>query len=223
MTSDRHSGRPEDQGGTHPPAVDAAARLAAKMLATGEAEGLEAAMRQAARTMSHRGGEWHHPPASLVRRHAEAMRQQAFGEDILDSRLQSVRECIESVMAFLQEHVTDDPVLLTGAVVREHLEGDPVVWIRHYTTRAIGELAAAIEFASEEVGVSVEIEHLALRTRHGMADSITWREPHSDGDILIRLVRCAPAWWKDRETNLFRPEAVASMTLAELREAIETP
>ena len=123
-------------------------------------------------------------------------------------------------MAFLQEHVTDDPVLLTGAIVREHLEGDPVVWIRHYTTRTIGELAAAVEFASAESGASIDIEHMTLQTRHGMADTITWREPHPEGDLLIRLVRCAPAWWGDRQMNLFRPEIVASMTLAQLRTAL---
>ncbi|MFK7958938.1 MAG: hypothetical protein AB8G96_00295 [Phycisphaerales bacterium] len=197
--------------------VDRVARLAGRMLVTGEASNEADAVRMAARDL---GLEGVRASPSLVRRHAEALDMQARGAEAHQESVVERWRAIEELMSFLEGHLTGDSTLLIGRAARGHFEGTTggagsgaaPVRIRLYTEWAVGRLAEALEQEAEVPEARVR----TVKGRRRIHDAISMDD--AGGEVLIVLMR--PDEWSTRDRDIVRDEPIDVVDLEGLRRRI---
>lgn len=190
--------------------TDLIAREAARLIQTGRAEHIGAAILAAASGMGF--GDAPLPSRERVRKHAQAMSMQAMGSGAYEASRTGMLRIAEEIMTVLEEAVPDAETLLVGRAAQGHLDAGVVIHIRIYCRTAIGEIAAAlVEYGYEEP------QFATADTRHGRLSQSHFAE---DGHE-ITITRCLPDMRAAAEFDLFTGRRIHHLTLAQLRRFIE--
>ncbi len=197
--------------GGHPVPAEGAAwrdriaqRAAAHLFHRRERE-MEPAVARAARELA--APAWvPRPSAALVRRHAQAMAEEALGgawyRVAAAARLWHARRAMEALEAALAA-----PTLLVGRAARGHTDADATLHVRVYTREPVARIAQALV----DAGLP-EPELRTVETRHGRANQMRFVLP----DALLVVQRCLPEWWRERGSDLVTGRATATRTLTDL-------
>jgi len=161
---------------------DRVAREAARRFVTGRARDEHAAI-EAARTHLNLPGAA--PSLLLVRRHVEAMEQQAMGAEAWAAARRRRLEALEELITLLEEHALGERVLLVGRAARGHLTGADPVRLRVYTDRPIREVAAALELGGIEA-MDFETDDTARSAEEALYRSLLART-FKDPDLVLSL------------------------------------
>jgi hypothetical protein len=154
------------------------------------------------------------PSVLRVRRHLEAMEQQAAGAEAWAAARDRRLRGLEELMTLLETQGLGDRILLVGRAARGHLTGADPIRMRIYTEHPIGVVADVLELAGVD-----DPDFETDDTGYGRYDAMRWVDEEA-GEIL--LVRLPPEMWARRTQNLYhRDEAVAIEDLAGLRARLD--
>ena len=96
--------------------TDQIAREAARLIETGRAESIDAAIHAAADALNLQDVPL--PGRGRVRKHAQAMSMQALGDVGYADSVRNVWEIAEQLMTALEQAMPDDPTLLVGRAAK---------------------------------------------------------------------------------------------------------
>ncbi|MCH8314811.1 MAG: hypothetical protein IIA64_02455 [Planctomycetes bacterium] len=192
------------------PRTDQIAREAARLIETGQAESIDAAIRAAAHALGCHDAPM--PGAGRVRQHAQAMSMQAMGDEGYAESVRNVWEIAEQLMTVLQQGMPDAPTLLVGRAAKGQIDAGVTIHIRIYTKSSIGEIAQVLaDFDYDEPAFET------AQTKSGRLDRLRF----VDEGIEIVLTRCLPEMFTDAQVDLFKGHAIETATLGELRERLK--
>lgn len=191
------------------PRTDAIARHAARLVETGKAEGINAAIRIAAQSLGFQDVPL--PGALLVRKHAQAMSMQAMGDAAYVERRHRVWEITEQVMSVFEHAMPEARMFLVGRAADGHIDAGVTIHLRIYTPSSVTEIARClVEYGYEEP------EFRTVESLNGRLNQLRF----SDEGVGIALTRCPPAMFNDHARDLFRGEPVATLDLDGLRKQL---
>jgi len=204
------------------PTTDAIAREAARRLVLGLDPTLAAAIDAAAEAAAieverrRRAGldlaAPDRPSFALVRRHHEAMQQQALGLEGHADEVRAMLQVALDLMELLETHLELGATRLAGRAARGRLDPDLVLHLRLYGDAGVGTVAAGlVEHGTEEPVFRT------VRTRFGRLERLEF----TDEGWPISLVLLPPARLAEAGRNLYRDEPVAVLGIAEVRRRVE--
>ena len=192
------------------PQTDQIAREAARLIETGGAASIDAAIHAAASALNL--DDVPLPGKGRVRKHAQAMSMQALGDEGYADSVRNVWEIAEQVMTALEQAMPDDPTLLVGRAAKGQIDAGVTIHIRIYTKSQIAEIGQMlVDFGYDEP--TFETVDVTV----GRLNRIRLTE---DGFEIV-LTRCLPEMIKDAQVDLFKGQAIETVTLEELREMLE--
>ena len=182
----------------------AVARAAARLLVSGEATSVEAAIQRARQGRPGAPA----PTAAEVRRHRRAAAESALGDAGYRAMVQGRLQVAEELMTLLEHAFAPATTLLAGRAARGHVDADPTLHVRLLGEASIGDVAAVL--------VEQGYEEPAFETLHGIwgrLDRIRFRE----GGVECVITRCPPRQVADPTRDLATGGAVPLLTLEALR------
>ena len=192
------------------PQTDQIAREAARLIETGGAESIDAAIHAAASALNLQDVPL--PGRGRVRKHAQAMSMQALGDEGYTESVRNVWEIAEQLMTALEQAMPDEPTLLVGRAAKGQIDAGVTIHIRIYTKSQIAEIGQMlVDFGYDEP---------AFETVDAAVGRLNQIRLTEDG-IEIVLTRCLPAMLKDAQVDLFRGQAIGTVTLEELRDMLK--
>lgn len=190
--------------------TDQIAREAARLIETGRAESIDAAIHAAADALNLQDAPL--PGRGRVRKHAQAMSMQALGDVGYADSVRNVWEIAEQLMTALDQAMPDEPTLLVGRAAKGQIDAGVTIHIRIYTKSPIAEIAQALaDFDYDEPTFET------AQTTSGRLNRLRLTEE----GIEIVLTRCLPEMIKDAQVDLFKGQAIETVTLEELREMLK--
>lgn len=190
--------------------TDQIAREAARLIETGRAESIDAAIHAAAAALNLQDVPL--PGRGRVRKHAQAMSMQALGDVGYAESVRNVWEIAEQLMTALDQAMPDAPTLLVGRAAKGQIDAGVTIHIRIYTKSPIAEIAQALaDFDYDEPTFET------AQTTSGRLNRLRLTEE----GIEIVLTRCLPEMIKDAQVDLFKGQAIETVTLGELREMLK--
>ena len=188
---------------------DLIAHEAARLLETGSAESISAAIRQAAHSLG--ADDSHLPSPGRVRQHIQAMNMQALGDVGYRESVRATLTFAEELMMLLQQALPSAETLLMGRAARGLIDGSDRLYLRIYTDASVTELAEIItERGYEEPAFDT------INTRFGRVNRLRIIE---EGVELV-LARLLPTMMEQDHRDLARDRPVETATLDELRQRI---
>jgi hypothetical protein len=187
------------------------AREAARLYHEGKAGSVAESIRKASQQVGLHGSDA--PSAGKVRRHVQAMSMQAMGSDAYAAAMKERLRGAEQLMSALDEYYAGVPMFLVGRGAKGQLDGDLVLHVRIYTDAPIKELAQTLV----DLGYD-EPKFETVNTRHGRLNRLRFE----DDDAEILLTRCLPAMLKSAQQDLFTNAPIATLTLKQLREQLDS-
>ncbi len=192
------------------PQTDQIAREAARLIETGGAESIDAAIHAAASALNLQDVPL--PGRGRVRKHAQAMSMQALGDEGYTESVRNVWEIAEQLMTALEQAMPDEPTLLVGRAAKGQIDAGVTIHIRIYTKSQIAEIGQMlVDFGYDEP---------AFETVDAAVGRLNQIRLTEDG-IEIVLTRCLPAMLKDAQVDLFRGQPIEAVTLEELRDMLK--
>ena len=192
------------------PRTDQIAREAARLIETGRAESIDAAIHAAADALNLQDVPL--PGRGRVRKHAQAMSMQALGDVGYAESVRNVWEIAEQLMTALDQAMPDAPTLLVGRAAKGQIDAGVTIHIRIYTKSPIAEIAQALaDFDYDEPTFET------AQTTSGRLNRLRLTEE----GIEIVLTRCLPEMIKDAQVDLFKGQPIETVTLEELREMLK--
>lgn len=199
--------------------TDRAAREAARRLVLEPARPIEAAIDGALESVREdverrrRHGldaaEPDRPSRELVRRHHEAMLQQALGLEGHRDRVRAMFEVAAALMELLETHLEAGETRLAGRAARGRVDPDLVLHLRLYGDTDVGAIAQAlVDHGVEEPGFRT------AETRFGRFDRLVFQDEGWPVQLTLLPVRLLA----EAERNLHRDEPVATLDLVAVRE-----
>jgi hypothetical protein len=186
--------------------TDRIAREAARLMAVGEAQSIDQAIRRATESLDLPGAEL--PGRGRVRQHARAMSMQALGAAGYEESVRHVWRIAEELMTGLEQMFSDAKVMLVGRAVSGKIDAGATIHIRVYTEASITELATAVvEFGYEEPAFAT------ADTRLGRLSQLKLSE---DG-VHVVVMRLLPHMHESRSVDLFTGERIEAADVAEVR------
>ena len=190
--------------------TDQIAREAARLIETGRAESIDAAIHAAASALNLQDVPL--PGRGRVRKHAQAMSMQALGDVGYAESVRNVWEIAEQLMTALEQAMPDDPTLLVGRAAKGQIDAGVTIHLRIYTKSPIAEIAQALaDFDYDEPTFET------AQTSSGRLNRLRLTEE----GIEIVLTRCLPEMIKDAQVDLFKGQRIETVTLEELREMLK--
>ncbi len=192
------------------PQTDQIAREAARLIETGGAESIDAAIHAAASALNLQDVPL--PGQGRVRKHAQAMSMQALGDAGYAESVRNVWEIAEQLMTALEQAMPDEPTLLVGRAAKGQIDAGVTIHLRIYTKSQIAEIGQVlVDFGYNEPTFET------VDATVGRLNRIRLTE---DG-LEIVLTRCLPEMIKDAQVDLFKGEPIETVTLGELREMLK--
>ena len=192
------------------PQTDQIAREAARLIETGGAESIDAAIHAAASALDLQDVAL--PGRGRVRKHAQAMSMQALVDEGYAESVRNVWEIAEQLMTALEQAMPNDPTLLVGRAAKGQIDAGVTIHIRIYTKSQIAEIGQMlVDFGYDEP---------AFETADAAVGRLNRIRLTEDG-IEIVLTRCLPEMIKDAQVDLFKGKAIETVTLKELREMLK--
>ena len=192
------------------PQTDQIAREAARLIETGEAASIDAAIHAAASALNLQDVSL--PSQGRVRKHAQAMSMQALGDEGYAQSVRNVWEIAEQLMTALEQAMPDDPTLLVGRAAKGQIDAGVTIHLRIYTKSQIAEIG--------QVLVDFGYDEPTFETADATVGRLNRLRLTEDG-IDIVLTRCLPGMMKDAQVDLFKGQAIETVTLEELREMLK--
>lgn len=190
--------------------TDQIAREAARLIETGRAESIDAAIHAAASALNLQDVPL--PGRGRVRKHAQAMSMQALGDVGYADSVRNVWEIAEQLMTALDQAMPDAPTLLVGRAAKGQIDAGVTIHIRIYTKSQIAEIAQALaDFDYDEPTFET------AQTTSGRLNRLRLTEE----GIEIVLTRCLPEMIKDAQVDLFKGQPIETVTFEELREMLK--
>ncbi len=192
------------------PQTDQIAREAARLIETGGAESIDAAIHAAASALKLQDVPL--PGRGRVRKHAQAMSMQALGDEGYAESVRNVWEIAEQLMTALEQAMPDEPTLLVGRAAKGQIDAGVTIHIRIYTKSQIAEIGQMlVDFGYDEPTFETADATMGRLNRIRLME---------DG-IEIVLTRCLPEMIKDAQVDLFRGQPIETATLEELRDMLK--
>ena len=192
------------------PQTDQIAREAARLIETGRAGSIDAAIHAAASALNLQDAPL--PGRGRVRKHAQAMSMQALGDEGYADSVRNVWEIAEQLMTALEQAMPDDPTLLVGRAAKGQIDAGVTIHIRIYTTSPISEIAQSL--------ADFDYDEPTFETADTTSGRLNRLRLTEDG-IEIVLTRCLPEMLKDAHLDLFKGQPIEMVTLEELREMLK--
>lgn len=190
---------------------DSIAREAARLIETGKADSIHAAIALASEHLKATGAP---PPTHLqVRRHAQAMSMQALGEAGYRQRITTMWRWAEELMTTLEHGLEHTDTLLVGRAAQGHLDAGVIINIRANTDESI----EAISDVLIEYGY-VDPVFETVDTKYGRMNRLKVVDEEDGFEAVILRVKRGIG--VDRRTCVFTGRPIASVTLEELRKMI---
>lgn len=191
------------------PRTDQIAREAARLIETGRADDIAAAIQKAAGSLGLRGVPM--PGAGRVRKHAQLMSMQALGERAYRLRQYKVWEIAEQVMAVFEHSMPDAQTVLVGRAAQAHIDAGVTIHVRLYTRASESEIARALlEHGFDEPSFRT------AEARQGRLSQVCLTE--DDFDLVV--TRCPPPMPRGPHVDLFTGKPIEALELAELRQRL---
>lgn len=185
---------------------DEIARRAARLLLERAAPDVRRAIALAGERLGFPAGVW--PSPALVRRHAQALTEQAIGvegrRDLVRGRLRVAEE----IMTLLSSLLAPAELWLVGRAARGLVDADPQVRVRYHGRAEIGEIAAALVDAGFD-----EPEFEVLESRWGRLSQLRFM----DGVVECVVVRCPPSQVRDSSVDLVTGAPTKRLSLEDVR------
>ena len=186
--------------------TDRIAREAARLLETGQAADIAAAIHAAAGVLRLHDAP---PPGNgLVRRHAQGMAMQAMGDAAYEQSIRDVWSIAEQLMTAVERATDSAPTLLAGRAARGHIDAGVTLHVRVYTRLPMQQVVEALV-----EGGYAEPTFETAETRFGRLDRIRFLEEESE----IVLTRCLPEMQSASDSDLFTGRRIETATGDELR------
>ncbi len=189
--------------------TDAIAYEAARLLETGKAPGLVAAIAAAADTLGF--GDAPLPSSALVRRHIQGMSMQAMGAEAYEDSIHQVLHIAEDMMSALEHEVGEGSTLLAGRAARGYIDGGVTLHIRIYTELPIEKIAELLEQYDYE-----DPAYETAETRNGRLGRLRFIE---DGQEIL-ITRCLPEMRATATNDLFTGKTIQLASVEDLRKRL---
>jgi len=192
------------------PQTDQIAREAARLIETGGAESIDAAIHAAASALNLQDVPL--PGRGRVRKHAQAMSMQALGDEGYTESVRNVWEIAEQLMTALEQAMPDEPTLLVGRAAKGQIDAGVTIHIRIYTKSQIAEIGQMlVDFGYDEPAFETADATVGRLNRIRLVEE----------GIEIVLTRCLPEMLKDAQVDLFKGQPIETVTLEELRDMLK--
>jgi len=188
---------------------DEIARAAARLLLDRAAADVREAIARAGSRLGYPSSAW--PRPALVRRHAQALTEEALGTAGHHDRRRERWRLAEEIMTLLDVQLAPAGLWLVGRAARGHFDADPRLDVRFHGTAGIDEIAALLVDAGFD-----EPKFETLESRWGRLSRLRF----DDGGVECVVTRCPPAQVLDPSLELVTGKPIKRLTLEELRRAL---